>query len=198
MRLPELLSTQKALQEEVLQREPLQAELHTAREQLTEAREEAELTLLQLHQVQEELEHYFLRCRTSDQQAATQVEALQQAEASGQEQGARLLALEAEVIQLRSERDEAAHGREQLTEAREEAELTLLQLHQVQEELEHYFLRSRSSDQLVAAQAEQNGRAFSLLGRMLQLSTPSGPWLSEPQLAPPSSRSKRSRLRWGR
>jgi hypothetical protein len=223
VRLPELLSTQKALQEEVLQREPLQAELHTAREQLTEAREEAELTLLQLHQVQEELEHYFLRCRTSDQQAATQVEALQQAEASGQEQGARLLALEAEVIQLRSERDEAAHGREQqgrnvddlqqqlsskaevytlvqgqLTEAREEAELTLLQLHQVQEELEHYFLRSRSSDQLVAAQAEQNGRAFSLLGRMLQLSTPSGPWLSEPQLAPPSSRSKRSRLRWGR
>ena len=34
-------------------------------------------------------------------------------------------------------------------EAREEAELTLLQLHQVQEELEHYFLLSRGqSDQL--------------------------------------------------
>jgi hypothetical protein len=222
-RLPELQSAQDAWQAKAVQLEPLQAELHTVRDQLTEAREEAELTLLQLHQVQEELEHYFLRCRTSDQQAATQVEALQQAEISGQEQGARLLALEAEVIQLRSVRDEAAHGHEQqarnvddlqqqlsskaevhsmaqgqLTEAREEAELTLLQLHQVQEELEHYFLRSRSSDQLVAAQAEQNGRAFSLLGRMLQLTTASGTRLPEPQLPPPSSHSKRSRLRWGR
>ena len=87
---------------------------------------------------------------------------------------------------------------EALTEAREEADLTLLQLHQVQEELERYFLRSRAGDQLVAAQAEQNGRAFALLGRMLQLTTTSGPWRSEPQLAPPSSLSKRSRLRWAR
>ena len=146
----------------------------------------------------------------------TQTEALQQAEISGQEQGAKILALEAEAVQLRRARDEAADGREQqgrsvadlqqqlssqaeaLTEAREEADLTLLQLHQVQEELERYFLRSRAGDQLVAAQAEQNGRAFALLGRMLQLTTTSGPWRSEPQLAPPSSLSKRSRLRWAR
>ena len=166
--------------------------------------------------MQEELEQYFLRSRSADQLAATQTEALQQAEISGQEQGAKILALEAEAVQLRRARDEAADGREQqgrsvadlqqqlssqaeaLTEAREEADLTLLQLHQVQEELERYFLRSRAGDQLVAAQAEQNGRAFALLGRMLQLTTTSGPWRSEPQLAPPSSLSKRSRLRWAR
>ena len=41
--------------------------------------------------------------------------------------------------------------REQLTDAREEAELTLLQLHQVQEELEHYFLESRDLQQKLDA-----------------------------------------------
>jgi hypothetical protein len=35
----------------------------------------------------------------------------------------------------------------ELKDAREEAELTLLQLHQVQEELEHYFLESRDLQQ---------------------------------------------------
>ena len=38
----------------------------------------------------------------------------------------------------------------ELAEAREEAELTLLQLHQVQEELEHYFLLARGQKQLLA------------------------------------------------
>ena len=47
--------------------------------------------------------------------------------------------------------------------------MLLLQLHQVQEELEHYFLSSRSSDQLVEAQAEQNTRALAMIGRMLRL-----------------------------
>ena len=183
---------------------------------IKEAREEAERTQLQLQQVQEELEHYFLHSRSGDQLVAAQAEALQQAEVTSREQVAKLLALEASADQLRRERDEAFHGRDQqgknvvdlqqqlsnkaeaLTEAREEAERTQLQLQQVQEELEHYFLHSRSGDQLVAAQAEQNGRAFSLLGRMLQLTTASGAWLPEIQPPPLSSRSKRSRLRWGR
>lgn len=38
---------------------------------------------------------------------------------------------------------------EDLQDAREEAELTLLQLHQVQEELEHYFLLSREQNRLL-------------------------------------------------
>ena len=40
-------------------------------------------------------------------------------------------------------------------EAREEAELTLLQLHQVQEELEHYFLDSQSKEELLQQYNQQ-------------------------------------------
>ena len=50
----------------------------------------------------------------------------------------------------------------ELAEAREEAELTLLQLHQVQEELEHYFLLSRG-------QAGQLERYEALMRRSEQL-----------------------------
>jgi hypothetical protein len=51
-----------------------------------------------------------------------------------------------------------AQAQQDTTEAREEAELTLLQLHQVQEELEHYFLLSRG-------QAQQLERYEALLRR---------------------------------
>jgi len=42
-------------------------ELQALQHQLEEARDEAELNLLQLQQVQEELEFYFLRCQELDQ-----------------------------------------------------------------------------------------------------------------------------------
>ena len=125
--------------------------------------------------MQEELESYFLRLNTSEHLAASQAEALQQAEATGQEQAARLEALEAEVLQISRERDEAVHGRDQLSEAREEADLTLLQLHQVQEELEHYFLRSLASDQLVQTQFEQLQRAQRLMLRLHPAVVPTAP-----------------------
>jgi hypothetical protein len=54
----------------------------------------------------------------------------------------------------------------ELREMRKEAELSLLQLHQVQEELEHYFLKARASDQLAQAQLEQLQRAQALMVRM--------------------------------
>jgi chromosome segregation ATPase len=40
----------------------LRAQINQLEAKLAESQEEAELCLLQLHQVQEELEHYFLRC----------------------------------------------------------------------------------------------------------------------------------------
>jgi hypothetical protein len=43
-------------------------EVQALRRQLEEARDEAELNLLQLQQVQEELEFYFLRCQELDRQ----------------------------------------------------------------------------------------------------------------------------------
>jgi hypothetical protein len=62
--------------------------------------------------------------------------------------------LQDRLVQLQAEADEARNSAEALKqqlvaktveadEAREDAELILLQLHQVQEELEHYFLLSR-------------------------------------------------------
>ena len=61
----------------------------------------------------------------------------------------------------------------ELKDAREEAELTLLQLHQVQEELEYYFLRSRDGEELAAAQQYQLSRAQTLMGRLLPVAAQS-------------------------
>ena len=104
-----------------------------------EAREEAELTLLQLHQVQEKLESVFI----ADQAKQKQLEELKQQVSAGAE---RMKALEAEMTGVKDERDTRAKEKE---EAQNEAELTLLQLHQVQEELEHYFHQSRTQDDLL-------------------------------------------------
>ena len=101
----------------------ISAELSEAQQQLTEA--------------QEELEHHFLliRSQTSELEQLRAQESGLKAERDG---------LQAQL----QERDQAhqqqlSEAQQQLTEAQEEAELTLLQLHQVQEELEHYFLLSR-------------------------------------------------------
>jgi predicted O-linked N-acetylglucosamine transferase (SPINDLY family) len=53
-------------------------DLQALQQQLEEARDEAELNLLQLQQVQEELEFYFLRCQQQDQE----LDALRQAAAA--------------------------------------------------------------------------------------------------------------------
>ena len=54
----------------------------------------------------------------------------------------------------------------QLREAREEAGMNMQQLHQAQEELEHYFLKARAGDQLAQAQLEQLQRAQNLMLRL--------------------------------
>lgn len=58
---------------------------------------------------------------------------------------------------------------EQLSEARDEAELILLQLHQVQEELEHYFLLSRSQASQLERYEQLLRRGEGLLSRALSL-----------------------------
>ena len=136
-----------------------EAELTDLRDREREAREEAELTLLQLHQVQEELEQVFLADREK-QQKLTQLEGAVQASES----------LRGELDTAREELDAARaeltalHDRER--EAREEAELTLLQLHQVQEELEHYFLLSRAQNQQLSRYGELQRRSHRLLAQV--------------------------------
>ena len=74
--------------------------------------------------------------------------------------------------QLQERSQELETANKKLTEAQGEAELTLLRLNQVQEELEKYFLRSRAGDELSQAQALENARAMGLLGRMIRLQAP--------------------------
>ena len=54
---------------------------------------------------------------------------------------------------MKAVRDTQAQEKE---EAREEAKLTLLQLHQVQEELENYFFKSQTQDDLLRQYQEQS------------------------------------------
>jgi hypothetical protein len=148
----------------------LQQQLLSSTSELSEAREEAELTLRQLHQVQEELETLFLADRDKQQQLdanSQELQALQQAHQAQQ------IAHQAELQALREQfepqlvdlQQKLLSSTSELSEAREEAELTLLQLHQVQEELEHYFLLSRGQDHLLTQYGEQQLRVQKLLAR---------------------------------
>jgi hypothetical protein len=133
-----------------------------------EALEEAELMLLQLHQVQEELEQTFLNRQSAERardEFSARLRLLEDESTSAAKRAEDLKAeLELRVTQLQTSRDEEAVAN---AEAREECELTLLQLHQVQEELEHYFLHAQSSQQLAHAQQEQLGRVQALMARLL-------------------------------
>jgi hypothetical protein len=54
--------------------------------------------------------------------------------------------------------------------------MTLSQLHQVHEELEHYFLQARANDQLAQAQLEQLQRAQRLMARFNNEVLPTAPY----------------------
>jgi hypothetical protein len=191
--------------------------LRAAEEKQDETGQEAELLLLQLHQVQEELESTFLALQQieglvadqtglggtlaekiaqvlndREQQAkqATDAQATVDQLTKARDRQSRLVdELQAKIDALSKERDQQAlaaaadqthraaleqeikkhqaerHGlaaalaaaenklhaeAQSHKEAREEAELLLLQLHQVQEELEHYFLLNQKQDQEIA------------------------------------------------
>jgi hypothetical protein len=66
--------------------------------------------------------------------------------------------LQAEIASLSS----------QLEEARDEAELNLLMLQQVQEELEFYFLDHQQQEQLLQQQRQQLERAEGLIQALLE------------------------------
>ena len=68
--------------------------------------------------------------------------------------------------------DDLTHQRQR---ANDDAELMLIQLHQVQEELEHYFLQARGADQLAAAHQDQLLRAQALMARLLPEASASAP-----------------------
>ena len=151
--------------------------------QLRETQETLEMSLLQLHQqLQEERELYFLADGEKQRQLEAGVRDLEELRRTkvAQESDYELAKAaqesahkqELEVVRQRLEPQLAeleqrlACRDTELLEAREEAELSLLQLHQVQEELEHYFLKARASEQLAQAQLEQLQRAQGLMIRL--------------------------------
>ena len=58
--------------------------------------------------------------------------------------------------------------KQKLEMASEEAKLTLLQLHQVQEEMEHYFVQSRAKDKLLQKHQAQQHRAKKLVSKIIK------------------------------
>jgi hypothetical protein len=159
--------------------EQLQAELRDARAELRvassdresvaaqakEAQEEAELTLLQLHQVQEELEHVFLASQENEQKLLANQENLSRCRKAREQLQAELRDARAELRVASSDRESVAA---QAKEAQEKAELTLLQLNQVQERLEQVFLASQENEQKLLANQEELEH-YRLLSREQQL-----------------------------
>ncbi|MFN7677307.1 MAG: hypothetical protein ACK5QW_01765 [Cyanobacteriota bacterium] len=188
-RLRETLTAERAAHQRELagqrQRlEPRLAELQqrlTAREtELGEAKQARETTLLELHQVQEALEGLVLADRDNQRQAeaqAKEIDTLRETLAAERAAHQRELAGQRQRLEPRlAELERRLTAREtDLREARQEAELTAWQLHQVQEELEHQFLTACASQQLVAAQIEQLQRAQLLLARMQGHGSPGVP-----------------------
>lgn len=128
----ELQQTVKALRAD---KERLEAEAAGAsRIAVEKVQKENELLLAQLHQAREKLELAYAVARKKE----GELRALQGKQAGNQELQQTVVALRADKARLEAE---AAGASSTLDEAKRESESLLFQLHQVQEELEHYFLK---------------------------------------------------------
>ena len=139
------------------------------RAEVAELKSENELLLLQLHQVQEELESWFLNGKAGEEELSSAKQVTQEAEALAHARQAeieQLCAAKAAADKLaaecQSQLDQAAKAletqRAEVAELKSESELLLLQLHQVQEELESWFLKTKDYGEELQ-QAKQSGRA---------------------------------------
>ena len=79
----------------------------------------------------------------------------------------RLKVLEGKYGELAKEKEEAQQMVEDLTQ---QNELSLLQLHEVQEELEHNFYQMRGKDELLQRHQAQQLRAKQLISKLLNQS----------------------------
>ena len=156
-------------------------EKNTIETQAKLATEENELLLLQLHQVQEELEHYFLENQNKEQEfqaQQAQINSLietntqnsnsllreleqvkqeselyfnlcQDKENESQAQQAQINHLTQVIETEKQNTGEIQIANERIAYITQENELLLLQLHQVQEELEHYFLQYQDRENTI-------------------------------------------------
>lgn len=172
--LQQLVDAQRSASETAAQRiDTLSLELDRLQRELTahgNTKEENELLLSQLHQVQEELEQQFSSRKAQEAalaETSTKLEAAIAAEAKSKERlAAQTLSAQAAEKRTADLSKEIAALQEALAKhasTEEENELLLTQLHQVQEELERLFLNGKTQDaalsettkKLEAARAEQ-------------------------------------------
>ena len=140
-----------------VEQEKLLQSLKTKEMQEREKREENELLLTQLHQVQEELEKYYLENSSVKKELTEKEKALKEQKQS----------LETKLSGLqKSSKEEQEKLRQSLKikemqerEKREENELLLTQLHQVQEELEKYYLQNKALKEKEAEKKRYYGAA---------------------------------------
>jgi len=151
----------QAMQQELQPKvDNLEEQLQTREKQLQETREDAEFTMLQLQQVQEELERLVLADRQNQQLLDIRNHELHGLQANIQ-------AMQQELQPKVDNLEEQLQTREkQLQDTREDAELTMLQLQQVQEELKRYFLQACAGSQLMEAQTDQLQRAKRILAKV--------------------------------
>lgn len=135
----------------------IQSKLDQAEAQGKAALADNDLMLQQLHRVQEELEQQYLHCRKLEADAAACVsaadlQAAQKALAQAQDEAAKAAAeRDAQIQQFTSTRAQLDQSDKQLKTSAQENKLLLQQLHQVQEELEHYYLECRKLEAAAAS-----------------------------------------------
>lgn len=165
-RLTEERDNQAAVASELKARlEQVSSAHEGAKDKSEELAQENELLLLQLHQVQEELESTFLE-KQALEHAKQQLEAQQH---QVQEQVKQLTEshdkLAAVSVEQKNRLEKVLRAQEETErkakDLQQENELLLLQLHQVQEELEHYFLQYQelAQKQNAAEEAPQSQEA---------------------------------------
>lgn len=125
---------------------------------------ESQLLLTQLHQVQEELEKVFLESQsvTKKHDELRRAACKEKAELQGQLDQQQHKAADVEA-QLRKQ---FAELERRVKSSDDESQLLLLQLHQVQEELERYFLENREMATLMENSKKTFRRARELMARM--------------------------------
>ena len=150
------------------ERDALKSERDAAQSRLASLQEENGLLLAQLHQVQEELESVFLKSGQFEETAARAADLQNRLNAEAERangEAQRRSALESQAADLQNrlnaeaarangEADranaEAARANSEAARAKdlqEENDLLLAQLHQVQEELEVYYLKNKDLEQ---------------------------------------------------
>lgn len=148
-------SKEAALRVVQTQFDACQQQLAQQSQQHKDAQEEGELLLTQLHQVQEELESHFLKLQEeTNAKAELQAQLTAATQAQQAEAAAKAIAQQNLQTLQKGQEHEQVQNKIQLQEAQEEGELLLTQLHQVQEELEQYFIKYQEQRQQYQAVAE--------------------------------------------